>query len=804
MKNIINSLKRPLILDGAMGTELHKRGIPESICPEFWMTKNQNVVLDIQSSYIEAGSNAILVPSFGSNRLKLREFRLENEIEHINRTLAKISKNLVANFAKEKIFVGADIGPTGKMLEPAGDLPFETAIRIFKEQIKILIDEGVDFILIETMLDIQEARAALIAAKELSELPVIVSMSFSDTERTLSGTPPSAAVVTLQSLGADAVGANCSLGPDLLLPIVREMKKYAKVPLSVKPNAGLPKFVNGETVFDMSPELFANFAKQLVEEGAAIIGGCCGTTPEHIRLLSEKVKKIKIKASKPLYESVISSQRVVLAFDFDKPLRIIGERINPTGKKNLKEEISSGQFREIRRLAIEQELAGADLLDVNVGAPGTNEESFLPKTISELSTAVSLPLCIDSSNPEAIEAALRIYPGRALINSISMEEKKFLKLLSSAKKYGAMFILLPLGDGELPVKAEERIFYIKEISKKAIEAGFSKNDIIVDALVLTVASNPGAPLETLKTLSWARKNSFKTVVGLSNVSFGLPAREKINSSFLSMCIANGLVAAIANPSNQEIMSAKFASDALCLRDEQCASFIEKYMGSLVSDKLQTKTTKKDRSQIEIIREAVLKGDRSHIEEIINEALLTGLDAYYITNELLIPSIREVGDLYNKKIYFMPQLIMSAETVKKAFEILDPLLEKRESVTKKKTILIATVKGDIHDIGKNIVALVLKNHGYNVIDLGKDVSPEQIFNAARKHAPFAIGLSALMTTTMPAMRDTIDFFKRKGITDIKFILGGAVVDEEFANSLGALYAKDAIHAVKVLDSFIQEE
>ncbi|HRU01536.1 MAG TPA: homocysteine S-methyltransferase family protein, partial [Victivallales bacterium] len=778
MKNIINSLKKTLILDGAMGTELHKKGIPDSVCPEFWMTKNKNIVIDIQEAYLKAGSNAILIPSFGANRLKLKEFGLENEVEPINRTLARITKSLIANFTRKKIFIGADIGPTGKMLEPSGTLPFETAIQIFKEQIKILIEEGVDFILIETMLDIQEARAALIAAKELSELPVIVSMSFSDSERTLSGTPPSAVVVTLQSLGADAVGANCSLGPDLLLPIVREMKKYAKIPLSVKPNAGLPKLLNGETVFDMPPETFANFAKQLVEEGAAIIGGCCGTTPEHIKLLCEKVKEIKVKKPKPIYESVISSQRAVLPFDFDKPLKIIGERINPTGKEKLKKEILSGQFREIRRLAIEQELAGADLLDVNVGASGVDEKSFLAKTISELSTTVSLPLCIDSSNPEAIEAALRVYPGRALINSISMEEKKISKLLLTAKKYSAMFILLPLGDGNLPVKAEERIFYIKEISKKAIEAGFSKNDIIVDALVLTVASNPGAPLETLKTLSWARKNSFKTIVGLSNVSFGLPAREKINSSFLSMCVANGLVAAIANPSNQEIMSAKFASDALCLRDELCASFIQRYMENQ-TNKIYTKPIKKDLTQDEIIREAVLKGDRGHIEAIIKEALSTGLEAHYIANELLIPAIREVGDLYNKKIYFMPQLIMSAETVKKAFEILDPLLEKREGVVvKKKTIIIATVKGDIHDIGKNIVALVLKNHGYNVIDLGKDVSPEQIFNAAKKHRPFAIGLSALMTTTMSAMKSTIDFFKKKGLTEIKFILGGAVVDADF--------------------------
>lgn len=804
MKNLLKKLRKPLILDGAMGTELHKAGMPDSVCPELWMTQNPQIVEKIQNTYILAGSDAILIPSFGANQLKLAEFGLEKNCLEINRKLAAISRNAAKSCEHRKILIGADIGPTGKMLEPSGQVPFEIAVSAFKEQIKILCDEGADFIIVETMLDIQEARAALIAAKETTNLPVIVSMTFSDGGRTLSGTSPAAAIVTLQSLGADAVGANCSLGPDLLLPIIQEMKKYAKVPLSVKPNAGLPRLINGETVFDMSPEDFAKFATRLVEAGASLIGGCCGTNATHIKALYENVSKIKLSNNEPQFKSVISSARTVVSFDSGKPLKIVGERINPTGKKVLKEEILKGSLKEIIRLAAEQELKGADILDVNVGAPGADEKTFLPKAVLELSFATALPLCIDSSNTEAVEAALRIYPGRALINSISNEKVKIKNLLPAARKYGAMFILLPLGDGDLPVESKDRIRNIKKIMSKAEKYGFSNEDVIVDGLVLTAAANPKAPLETLKTIEWAEKHSFRTIVGLSNVSFGLPQREKINSAFLSMCIANGLTASIANPSDEDVIAAKFASDALCARDESCALFVEKYI-----EKDKTKTaidTSKARTPSEILREAVLKGDRNHIQDFLRNAINSGLSAESISNDIIIPAIREVGDLYNRKIYFMPQLIMSAEAVKKAFEILDPLLSANPNAekSKKKTILLATVKGDVHDIGKNIVALVLKNHGYNVIDLGKDVPPETIAFNAKKHQPFAIGLSALMTTTMPVMKTTIDFCLKEGISEVSFIVGGAVVDPEFAESIGALYAKDAIHAVNVLDKLIYKK
>ncbi len=801
MRKTLLSLKKPLILDGAMGTELHKAGLPDGECPELWMLAHPEAPRKIQQAYAEAGAGALLVPSFGANRLKLAEFGAEGGTAETNRRLAEITMSVAKN---GKLLVGGDIGPTGKMIEPAGDLPFETAVEVFKEQAEALADAGVDFIMVETMMDIQEARAALIAVKESCGLPVIVSMTFSESDRTLSGTTPGAAVVTLQSLGADAVGANCSMGPDLLVPVVREMRKFAKVPMAVKPNAGLPKLVDGETVFGMDAGSFADFAEKLVLEGASVVGGCCGSTPRHIRALSDKIGRMKVLPPSPLFASAVSSSRAALPFEFGRPLRIIGERINPTGKKTFKQELLSGSFKELRKMAVEQEMKGADLLDVNVGAPGCDEKKLLPMAVAETASVSSLPVCIDSPDPEAVEAALRTYPGRALINSISFESKKISKLLPTAARYGAMFILLPLGDGNLPEDSEDRISMILKIVAEAEKHGFTRDDIIVDGLVLTVSANPRAPAETLKTVRWASENGYRTLIGLSNVSFGLPAREKINAAFLSMAVADGLCAAIANPGSDDIMSAKFAADALCGRDESCAELVARFQTS--GAKAPELEVKADAGPAEALRQAVLKGDRKHIADFVRSALAAGCDPSSLADGTIIPAIREVGDLYSRKIYFMPQLIMSAEAVKKAFDMLDPLLAAApgKARTARRTVVLATVKGDIHDIGKNIVGLVLKNHGYEVVDLGKDVEPGRIVEEARKVKADAIGLSALMTTTMPAMRRTVEACRGGGLHDVKFILGGAVVDEEFAESLDAFYAKDAVGAVALLDSILHKD
>ncbi len=802
MKKRLELKNKVLLLDGAMGTELHKAGLPDGTCPETWIIDHPEKVVGIHQSYISAGAEAILVPSFGANSLKLKEFAINGKTAEINRELVAITKKTVG---KKKILIGGDIGPSGQMIRPGGNLEFEDAVNAFKEQVKALAEANVDFFMIETMLDIQEARAALIAVKETCpSIPAIVSMTFSDQNRTLSGTPPCAAVVTLQSLGAEAVGANCSMGPDMLIPIVMEMRRYAKVPISVKPNAGLPKLVKGHTVFDMQAEEFAKFALDLLNKGASIIGGCCGTTPLHIKKLSEKIRNIKISHPKMEFSSAISSSRKTISFSSGVPIKVIGERINPTGKKNLRDELLKPIFKELRKLAVQQEMKGADLLDINVGAPGCDEKTVLPTAVTEATCVSGLPLCIDSSDPEAIEKALRVYPGRALINSISFEKAKIARLLPAAAKYGAMFILLPLGDGKLPEKSKDRISYIKQITSSAQKLGFSKNDILVDGLVMTVSSNPKAPEETLKTIRWARENGYMTVIGLSNISFGLPGREKINASFLSMAAAGGLTATIANPENDEIMSAKFASDALCNKDEACANYIERFQNS-------NPITQKNKNipaidTTETIRHAVLKGDRNHILEYIENALSKGVPPSELIDKIIIPSIREVGNLYDKKIYFLPQLIMSAETVKKAFEKLEPLLAKNATDIRsdKKTIILATVKGDIHDIGKNIVALMLKNHGYEVIDMGKDVQPKKIVSEAKRLKPHAIGLSALMTTTMPAIQETISKCRNAGLDKVQFLVGGAVVDANFAESVGASYAKDAVEAVRVADKILKKK
>jgi len=791
---------RVIVLDGATGTELQARTMPEGVCPELWCLDNEPCIRSVHEDYIKAGSDIIYTCTFGANRFKLSEYGAST-IEEINTALACIAKKA----AGDNCLVAGDIGPTGRFIEPFGEVAFDEAVEVFKEQARGLLKGGADLIVIETQLDIQEARAALIAVKELSDIFTMVSMTYESSGRTLGGTDPVSALITLQALGADAVGCNCSTGPEGMLPLVRSMQPYATVPLVAKPNAGLPKLREGKTYFDMQPDQFCAFAEDFISSGVRLIGGCCGTTPAHIQALKRSISNLTAREPAMKAVSALSSAQKTVFFQKDSPLAIIGERINPTGKKDLQEELLHGKTGIVKRYAKEQAHSGADVLDVNVGMPGIDETETIRTVVKDLAVSTSAPLSIDSSVPEAIEAALRVYPGRALINSISGEENKLDQLMKIAKKYGAMFILLPIGGKKLPKTAPERIAVIEDIFSAARGFGLSREDIIVDALTFAVSADQAAAMETLRTIRWCA-NDFgcMSVLGLSNVSFGLPQRSWINSAFVAMAISEGLTHAIANPLSTEFMNIKRASDVLMCRDREAKHYIAHFAGpkeGLVSPGTSGLKAKPSLSSGEKVYTGIVEGSRGDIVSLIEEALRENLSPHTIVNTYMVPAIREVGDLYEKKVYFLPQLISSAETMKKGFEHLEPLIKKDDLLSSKKgKILLATVKGDIHDIGKNIVALMLKNQGFEVFDLGKDVPHEDIIDAARQHQVDIVGLSALMTTTMVNMKEVIDLSRKAGLA-CRFMVGGAVVTGSFAQSIGAHYAKDGVEAVKLAESLM---
>jgi len=786
-----------IILDGATGTELQKQGLPAGVCPEQWCLENPQIIRDVHASYQKAGAQIVYSCTFGANRFKLKQFGIKEDVRRINSELVSLTKQACG----KKALVAGNIGPTGLFIEPFGTLAFEEAVDAFKEQARGLIDGGCDLIVIETMIDIQEARAALLAVKEIANIFTIVSMTYEKDGHTLGGTDPVSALITLQSLGADAVGCNCSTGPEKILEFIAAMKPYATVPLVAKPNAGVPHLEGGKTVFDMDATTFASYGRKLAAVGANIIGGCCGTTPAHIKKLAKATASSKPKLPVRKSISALSSARSFLHLTDNQPLCIVGERINPTGKKALQQELAEGKMSIIRQMAQEQEKLGANLLDVNVGQPGIDEVKTIKAVIGLLTTSTKLPLVVDSSKTETIEAALRIYPGRMLINSISGEKEKLAKLLPMAAKYGAMFILLPLTGGDLPKTAQKRQAVINNIFQRAKKLGFTKDDFIVDCLVMAVASDPIAAQETLKTLIWCTQ-TFKsnTILGISNVSFGMPGRPWLNAAFLAMAQYCGLTMAIANPSSVELMNVKKASDTLTAKDKSTLSFIEHFS---VQPGVTSSASvgKEPPSTREKVAAAILEGDRESIISLIDRELAGGTQAAELVDKIMIPAIVHVGDLYEKKIYFLPQLIAAAETMKKALGYLEPHLKKTATAGKGK-IIMATIKGDIHDIGKNIVALLLRNYGYNVIDLGKDVPDQKIIDAVKKENPDVVGLSALMTTTMVNMKDLIELARIMGIkTD--FLVGGAVVTEAYANSIGASFAKDGVEAVRVVEKLIKK-
>lgn len=824
-----------LYLDGATGSNLVKAGMPSGVCPEQWILEHQDVMLQLQKDYVQAGTNILYAPTFTANRVKLAEYHLEKNMTSMIRDLVAISKKAAESTPGHPVYVAGDLTMTGEQLKPMGKMELETLIDIYKEQILCLVDAGADLLVVETMMSLAETRAALIAAKEVCDLPVIATLTFEADGRTLFGTDAKTAAIVLESLGASAIGANCSTGPAQMESIISEMVSHTRIPVIAKPNAGLPFLdENGTTCYNMEAEEFAEEMEVLVNAGATILGGCCGTTPEFIRQIHERFgTDAKVAASRrPDGIRYLSSERITHSFGLDDGFFVVGERINPTGKKALQAQLREGSFEKVIQFAEEQDACGAKVLDINMGMSGIDEKASMLRALEEVSGVTNLPLSLDSSYVEVLEAALRNYPGRALVNSVSLETEKFEKLLPIVAKYGAMFILLPLSDAGLPKDIEEKKEIIHKIYDRALSLGMCKEDIVVDGLVATVGANPKAALETLETIRYCKENGFATICGLSNISFAMPERSFVNTAFLTLAIQAGLTMAIANPSQELLMSCALAADLLLNKEEAALRYIE-YAGG-VRERREEKeaelakklallenqgttaktgtagnaakvTTADNGPQInemqDKLKTAVLKGNRNGIVKITKEALESGEKPAELLNQVLLPAINQVGEFFDQGKYFLPQLIASAEAMKNSIEVLEPLLQTGGTGEEMPVVVIATVEGDIHDIGKNLVALMLKNHGFHVIDLGKDVPQAKILESAKEHHAEFIALSALMTTTMQRMREIVAAAKEEGIT-AKIIIGGAVITQEYADEIGADgYSKDAADAVKLAKSLM---
>ncbi|MBO5178717.1 MAG: homocysteine S-methyltransferase family protein [Lachnospiraceae bacterium] len=823
--------KKIILLDGATGTNLQKAGMPTGVCPEQWILENKEKAKKLQIAFLEAGTDILYAPTFSANRIKLKEYGLQDKLAEMNRELVALSKDAVAEFEEKKRcnvgrhFIAGDLTMTGELVYPIGKLQFEELVDIYKEQVQVLCEAGVDLFVVETMMSLQECRAAVLAVKETCNLPVMVTLTFAGDNKTMYGTTPEAAVVVLQALGADAVGVNCSAGPETMVEIIKRMAAVAEVPVIAKPNAGMPELSKGKTVYKMTPKEFAKHMEVLVEAGAGIVGGCCGSEPAHIAAVSELIKKKKPQEGQP-HKAILSTERDIFPIELDGQFKIIGERINPTGKKALQAELKEGRMDLVLQYAKEQEEAGAYILDVNAGMPGIDEKERLLQIIYEVTQNSSLPLAIDSSHVDVIEEALRIYPGRALVNSVSCEKEKMEKLLPIVKKYGAMFILLPLSEAGLPKDQFEKRRFIHMVMTEALKEGLEKEDIIVDGLVNTIGAGKNAALETLATIRYCREDlGLATSIGLSNISFGLPARSFVNTAFLTMAIGSGLTMAIANPCQKMTMQFMLASDLLMGKEGADLAFIEASADMVVpaggaapvtggkipemSGQKKESTGESDNETDAPLFHAVLKGNKRNILELTKNTLDNtdyGVEkaerANKILNKDLIPAINKVGELFEQKKYFLPQLIASAETMELAMEVLEPLLAAGDG-KKRGKVIIATVKGDIHDIGKNLVSLMLKNYGFDVIDMGKDVESEAIIEKAKETGAELIALSALMTTTMTRMKEVVDLKNAEGLS-VKIIIGGAVTTEDYAKEIGADgYAKDAGEAVKVAISLTEQ-
>ncbi len=769
---------RFVFLDGAMGTMLQKMGLKRGEKPEIFAFENPDAVIKVHRSYIESGSNVVYADTFGANRFKMAD--TGKSVAEIISNSVKIALTAAAGQAK----VALDVGPLGEMLEPNGRLTFEEAYDAFREQMIAGEAAGCDLIVIETMTDLYEAKAAVLAAKENTSLPVIVTMSFEKNGRTFSGCSAACAAITLTALGVDAVGINCSLGPDEIYPIAREMSESTDLPIVVKANAGLPDPESGE--YNITAEAFAEAMVKYADIGVRLVGGCCGTSPEYIACLKKAFENVESKKEKRVNRSVVCTASEAVVID---GVKVIGERINPTGKKVLREALKNNDMDYILATAVSETEAGCHILDVNVGAPGINEAEMMAKCVKAIQSVTPLPLQIDSTLPEAIEAGLRVYNGKAIVNSVNGEDKVLDAILPIVKKYGAAVVGLTLDDNGIPATWQERVEIAKKILNKAQECGISKEDVFIDTLTLTVSTEQKGMYETLKALKYIREEmGLKTVLGVSNISFGLPQRQKVNCAFLTLAMEYGLTMPILNPNDEAMMGAVYAYGALSGNDKDCRLYTEKMADSPVATKAE--------DNAETLESAVIKGLKGEAAKKCAE-LLCSKDELTVVNEHLIPALDVAGEKFEKGEFFLPQLLGAANAAKEAFEVIKKSLEdKGDGGVKKGKIILATVKGDVHDIGKNIVKVILENYGYDVIDLGKDVKGEAVLECAKREEVKLIGLSALMTTTLKSMEETIALIRESGI-DAKVMCGGAVLTEEYAKSIGAdYYAKDAKQATDI--------
>lgn len=790
-------LGRPLLLDGAMGTMLQASGMPAGATPEEFCMENSDTLRSIHKAYLDAGVDLLTSCTFGGNIYKLPR---SLDVFSFNRRMVEIAKEAAAQ-AGRPVFVAGNVGPTGHFAKPLGPVEPRDLIAAFALQIRGLVAGGADLIFIETQFDLAEARAAVAAARQECDLPVMVSMTF-EQGVSLTGSTPTIFAETMQNMGVDVVGTNCSLGPDQMLPVVQELLNACACPVMAEPNAGLPELRDNVTVFPLGPEDFAQKTAPFAHMGARVLGGCCGTTPAHLAALAQAVRGVENITPPPVTRRGICltnrSQMVRIAVG--EPLTIIGERINPTGKKALTQELQAGLFDVAMQLADAQVDAGATVLDVNVGAPLVDETQLLPELVQRLVGRLPMPLSIDSSNATAIANALPYCPGSFLVNSISGEAGRMEQLGPLCRDFGAPFILLPLQGAHLPEKAAERIRTVESLIEKAEGMGISRRLMMVDILALAVSSSADSALQCLEMTRWCAANGLPTTLGLSNLSFGLPARELLNATFLSLAAGAGLTSCIANPSAQRLREAADALKVLCNHDAHASSFIASYSGWKPGEG-SVQVRQGGGAAAKTLADAVLNGDKENVLPLLEAELEKGADPFSLVQEKLIPAITEVGARYERREYFLPQLIRAAETMQTAFAHLKPLLEASRGAEERPVVVMATVEGDIHDIGKNIVSLLLGNHGFDVVDAGKDVPAEAIVACALKHNARIIGLSALMTTTMVRMEDTIKIVRQRGLP-IKVLVGGAAVTQAFADAIGAdAYCADAVGAVKAAKQFV---
>jgi 5-methyltetrahydrofolate--homocysteine methyltransferase len=786
--------QRVLVLDGAMGTLLQARGLKPGQSPEELNLTMPEVVASVHRDYVAAGADIIVTNTFGGSREKLAHYGLEGRLTEINAAAVAIARAAAGDSA----YVAASIGPTGRFVEPVGDLPFDRMAAIFREQAKALIDAGADLLTLETFLDIKEIRAAVIAIRELSpRIPVIAMLTFDDNGRSVLGTSPEAAAITLEAVGADLVGSNCGLGVDGIYDILAAMRRVTRLPLISQANAGLPLLREGQTIFPGTPEEMTAYHDRMLALGVRVIGGCCGTTPAHIGAIKEALagkEQVWCEQGPPPGTTFLSSRSSHVALGGGSSVAIIGERINPTGKKGFAAELREEKVSYIRREAMEQVAAGATLLDVNVGTPGIDEPAAMERAVFCASGAVPVPLVLDSSSPEALERGLKAADGKVLINSVSGEEKSLARVLPLAKKYGAAVIGLTLDESGIPETAAGRATVAGRIVAAARQLGIGPQDIVVDCLTLTVSAEQKRALETLKAIRLVKEQlGVNTVLGVSNISFGLPARPLISSTFFAMAMAAGLDAAIINPKEEPMMAAFRSAMVLLNRDANAAAYIDAYKGAMATAAVAAEVAPAPTDSRGRLTLAVINGEREQVIALVEEALAEGLTPLQISNEGLLPGLEEVGRRFEKNIYFLPQVMLAADTMQTAFGRLKQELQ-GERLASLGRILMATVEGDIHDIGKNIVCTLLENHGFEVIDLGKNVPAARIVAEAQARQVDAVGLSALMTTTMAEMENVVLKLKENGIKSFTMV-GGAVVTQEYADSIGAdLYARDALEAV----------